>query len=134
MGGYGAMKLALSAPDYFGAAASLSGGLDASTCAKRNGDAFKDIPDLCIPVFPAMVSGALSIRKVVVKSPQMLLHRHEGDRAGVKGEPKRRASSPVASAWRHGRPYDMAEKDVDREIIKNVSSYVPAKSLPPYCI
>lgn len=40
MGGYGAMKLALSAPDYFGAAASLSGGLDASTCAKRNGDAF----------------------------------------------------------------------------------------------
>lgn len=40
MGGYGAMKLALSEPEYFGAAASLSGGLDASTCAKRNGDAF----------------------------------------------------------------------------------------------
>lgn len=40
MGGYGAIKLALSAPERFGAAASLSGGLDAATCAKRNGDAF----------------------------------------------------------------------------------------------
>ena len=40
MGGYGAIKLALSAPERFGAAASLAGGLDVATCAKRNGDAF----------------------------------------------------------------------------------------------
>lgn len=35
MGGYGAMKLALSHPQRFAAAASLSGALDASTFAKR---------------------------------------------------------------------------------------------------
>lgn len=40
MGGYGAFKLALSCPDVFGAAISLSGGMDASTCKKRNGDEF----------------------------------------------------------------------------------------------
>lgn len=34
------MKVALSNPEQFGAAASLSGGLDVSTCAKRNADDF----------------------------------------------------------------------------------------------
>ncbi|AEI39583.1 alpha/beta hydrolase [Paenibacillus mucilaginosus] len=34
MGGYGAMKLALTRPDRFGAAASLSGALDAEDCAR----------------------------------------------------------------------------------------------------
>ncbi len=40
MGGYGALKLALSCPDRFCAAASLSGGVDASSCASRNQDSF----------------------------------------------------------------------------------------------
>ena len=40
MGGYGALKLALSRPDRFCAAASLSGGVDASSCASRNQDSF----------------------------------------------------------------------------------------------
>lgn len=40
MGGYGAFKIALLNPDKFTAAASLSGGLDASTTSKRNEDAF----------------------------------------------------------------------------------------------
>lgn len=40
MGGYGALKLALSCPDRFSAAASLSGGVDAASCSTRNQDAF----------------------------------------------------------------------------------------------
>lgn len=40
MGGYGAFKLALLNPEKFGAAASLSGGLDAAATAEKNGNDF----------------------------------------------------------------------------------------------
>ncbi|HIS26664.1 MAG TPA: esterase family protein [Candidatus Pullilachnospira intestinigallinarum] len=40
MGGYGALKLALSRPDRFCSAASLSGGVDAASCALRNNKSF----------------------------------------------------------------------------------------------
>ena len=42
MGGYGAMKLALTFPDRFAAAASLSGALDVSQVVKGAGRAWKD--------------------------------------------------------------------------------------------
>lgn len=40
MGGYGAFKLALCAPERFGAAASLSGGLDVAATVKKDGGDF----------------------------------------------------------------------------------------------
>ena len=43
MGGYGAMKLALSFPERFGAAASFSGGVDIASIGKRRSDDWKRI-------------------------------------------------------------------------------------------